>query len=172
LDRLSPRLNQSPTSQRTVTAIRYLLHAEAVHVTDNGDLLVTSEGGELWARLARLALQSRADAWRVVSSHLTAKLGRYYWTHLKVKQIAVETVVGLLEECDVTTLDVHLFGRDERHEMLRCIDNLDVLKRLRIHEDVVGNVIAIDDKTFLPGEFDLPNLWWTPLSRHDFGARS
>jgi len=157
LDRLSPRLNQSPTSQRTVTAIRYLLHAEAVHVTDNGDLLVTSEGGELWARLARLALQSRADAWRVVSSHLTAKLGRYYWTHLKVKQIAVETVVGLLEECDVTTLDVHLFGRDERHEMLRCIDNLDVLKRLRIHEDVVGNVIAIDDKTFLPGEFDLPN---------------
>lgn len=138
-------------------ALRYLLHADPEHFENAHPLFVRRShvAQALWEKMTREVLRLKGELWRVIPSELVEIIAGQYWNHINLCEIDPAGVVDLFSEIDVRKLEVDALSPTERELLLKDIDDLDVLKALRIHETTDGSLISIDGTkpAYLSGNF-------------------
>jgi hypothetical protein len=138
-----------------VQALRYLLHADREHFKDDAPLFMPSSEDEgVWDRLCQKILTIQAKAWcwleKLAGLHTRISSNELSWYQLKVA--SADTIEVLLKEVEG---DVRLPALiDEEYDaLLEGIKDINLLKRLPIHETTNGERVAIKDgKTFLASD--------------------
>ena len=101
-----------------------------------------------WSKLTEQGLQLLHARWRLVASSLTDLVPAAQWKQLGLKQIDVPSVTSLLNEVGPEKIRCEQLTTPERDQVIRDIDDLDLLRDLVIHPDRDGNLHAINDRTF------------------------
>ncbi|MBI4319207.1 MAG: hypothetical protein HY675_12020 [Chloroflexi bacterium] len=153
---LSPN-GQSAIGDELRKAMRYLLHGQSQHIQVDGPLLIEREGHQhsVWSKLATLALGKSEAEWRVVKACLADRLSRFACQELDLQEIDSDTVVELLRAVEVEEIDCATLTSSERDDALRGIADVGILQRLKVHEDLDGNLVSIAEKTFLQSNYRL-----------------
>lgn len=135
------------------TGVRYLLHGQA---TDSGALfaVTTSDQTDVWAKLLRKVLALEHREWSVIPGALSSAIAPDRWQLLGILPVQRDAVVQHLRETNISELDCSDLSPEERETLLIEVDDLNVLRRLRIHEDQDGNLVSIEvGRSFLEGSF-------------------
>jgi len=132
-------------------AVRYLLHADREHAEDVDTPLLTGVGhGDVWARLADLALAHRGGGWRLLPELLAQTLSPEQLQQLNVQSVAPESVAELLVETgSLDWLDGASLSVEERRKVLTHIPDRQLWLRLPLHETSDGRFLPVDQHTYL-----------------------
>ena len=129
-------------------------HGKAKNIHDDSILFVESETQDVWVKLIRQALRHTDGQWRIISKSLADRIPNHHWNTIKIEAINPDSVQLLLQDVGSENIDGTLFSSTEREILLRDIDQLDILRKMPIHEDLDGNLTSIDKpNTYL--EFNL-----------------
>lgn len=125
-------------------ALRYLLHGKAENIHDDSILFVEGETQDVWGKLTMQALHLSDGLWRIISKSLVDRIPGHHWNTLKIEAINPVGVQLLLIDVGPENIDGTLFSSTEREIILRNIDQLDILRKMPIYEDLDGNLTSID----------------------------
>ena len=140
---LSALLSQVGSLPENNRAIRYLIHA---HPFDQNQQLFMETSGrhELWSRIARQVLQQREEEWRVIDNVLGDRISPQYWQPLEIHTFDADGAAQLIWEVGPEHVDCTIFNTYERQKILREMNDIEVLRRLNIYDDVDGNLVQIN----------------------------
>ena len=132
-------------------ALRYLLHAHHEHIEDiEAPLLTGVEDGDVWARLAGLALDHRGAVWRLVPTLLAQALSPEHRHQLNIKLVGPESVADLLSETEsLDWLDGNALSAEERCKVLTQLPDRELWRRLPLHETPDGRFVVATQQTYL-----------------------
>jgi hypothetical protein len=118
-------------------------------------LFTQGEGwaSDVWTKLAEQAFRLERAQWRLVPGELSALVPGAQRQSLRLETIEPRAVAELLREAGPQRIDCTQLTPAERDQVVRDIDDLDLLRQLVIHADRAGRLHAIDRHTFLESEF-------------------
>lgn len=137
-------------------SVRYLLHGRADRFSATESLFVTSDSGSsIWWRLARLALTSLDQAWRLIDP-IFESIGLPKYRH----EFAIETVDAEVAAHLVASATPESFialrpSPQEYNTLLKHF-SVDLLKSLPIHETLDGEFISLSGACYWQGKWSLP----------------
>ncbi len=146
----------SPPTPSWRQCLRYLLHANPEAFDDEQPLIANavSTSHDIWGKLASSALALGGSNWRLVPNTLADLLTPMQRTELGVKAITPVAVQALLQQVELTQLGLS-FSSDEADTLLHELGDPTVLKQLPIHLAEDSQRVAINDSTYLAGDFEL-----------------
>ena len=155
LDTLLPRVESGPAHNQ---ALRYLIHA---HPSDeNLPLFMETSGRQQhWPEIARQVLQQRDEKWRVIDNVLRDRISPQHWQPLGIHEFDTDGIAQLIWEVGPEHVDCTIFNINERQQILREMNDIEVLRRLNIYDDIDGNQVQINPEcTYWEGDFSCEGI--------------
>jgi hypothetical protein len=134
--------------------VRYLLHGH--RADDDGPLFAGTsvQSGTIWAKLLGEVLARNHTEWHVVPAQLAAAIPEQRWPLLGIRRFEPSVVIEELNKTDLEALDCSRLTVEERQTLLLEIQDLDLLRRMKIHEDLNGTLVSLTrEDTYLDGPF-------------------
>ena len=155
LNALLPKIEGIPEHKETV---RYLIHAHPSD--DNLPLFMeASTGQELWPRIAHQVLRTRDEEWRVIDNVLGNRIAPQFWQPLGIHEFGADGIAKLILEVGPERVDCTIFSIDERQQILREMNNIEVLRRLNIYDNVNGNPVRINpEQSYWQDDFPIEDI--------------
>lgn len=138
-------------------AVRYLLHGYREIVATDTPLYVTAEDGRVWFKVVASVLKHGGQPWRLISDSLSSQLSPEVRSCLNLVSVSSTTAEELLVQTGSNSLQQVELTLTEREEILREIRNQALWRALPLHTTISGELIPIDERTFLGGTFPLPD---------------
>lgn len=137
--------------------IRYLLHGCKEHFDHNAVLLVNGSVSRqnIWQKIVTEALRQTQSEWRLIPNTAGDLIPRNVWGSLGINELDIPTIVELVKAAKPECIVFADATDQERKTLFTEIDDLAILKRLRIHESTTGDFVTIDPKTYLQSSFAL-----------------
>ena len=137
--------------------VRYLLHGNPLEFSSDSDLLSSGViDSDIWRRIVVRSLASNETPWKLIDAGLTASLSVERRREFSVKEIEAGMAADIL-----ATSDPAIFGEinpseSEYAELLHCVKDDVVCKRLPIHQTTDGRFVSIEEDCFWQSEMQIP----------------
>jgi hypothetical protein len=145
-------------SEENRLAVRLLLHGQPAYLRSGEPLLYDRHGTGLWGRLVRAAL-GEDDQWRLIDPNLAARVPPHRARDYSLEEVGPRTAEDELRRLgpELAQIQFDLTPQDAA-ELLRCVQDADVLRALPIHEDAAagGRLRRIGPGCYWEGGVDLP----------------
>ncbi len=142
-------------------SLRYLMHGRGDQFENESTLLVRQFGGEhpVWVKIVQKALETSKSEWRVIHEDLSNAIAGEHWERLGLSAVNNESVIRIIREMGPQNIGCGGMTAEERKIIFRETQDLDVLKKLQIHETINGKLVAIGEKTYLQDDFRLDEIF-------------
>lgn len=146
---------------RFFRCVRYLLHGDPAQFDDSDRLLVPNSAVRgIWFELAKCAASNLGEQWRFLDASVAEILSDAHCREFNVVKVGPDEAIDLAQRVDADCFKTLRPSDAEYRELLLHIDDLDLCRRLPIHEDVTGCLGSIDDHSFWEhSDFSLPEGW-------------
>ncbi len=146
--------NDISTKQKQV--IRYLLHGESNHFSDENRLFYAGEerDNDLWYRVLH-HLIGTDQQWRFISSELLNIFNPQQRKNFNIAKVNQESIQKELKQrFYISRIDWSNFSTEDREELIFYLEDK-LVKQLRIHKTTKGTLVALDEHTYLEGGFEI-----------------
>ncbi|MBW1792317.1 MAG: hypothetical protein JRJ14_08705, partial [Deltaproteobacteria bacterium] len=142
-----------------IRGMRYLLHGQSKHFND--DHMLWTRGYQqslVWEKLWRQLPGNSTEGWNLLERTMIEQIPQNKWSALKICEIKSQDILNTFREKGFCHIDVDLFSRLEREEVLMAAENDgDLWKMIPFHETVSGTLTAITSQNvFLESDLSLP----------------
>jgi hypothetical protein len=152
---------QSPETwnETLKNGIRYLLHARKMHFENQSNLLLDlgESSTEVWARIYSYILRQYDNEWKIIPREVAKEIASVYWNSLGLVPANGNTIQLIFQEYDATRMNFDGLSGNDRRLIIKEVSDIELLKRLRIHETTMGRLVSIDKATYLQDRFVLEN---------------
>lgn len=143
--------------------VRFVLHGDPDRFGVAEALLVRGAGcQDVWRRITNIALNTLGQQWRLLDSIFSGVLSDDHRREFGIELIGSTAAISLVKEVTNDSGAVAAFGvlcptHDEYRELLQHIDDVELCKRLPIHESVGGEFVSIDEHSYWQSNWTLPD---------------
>ena len=134
--------------------VRFVLHGSPDRYGVAEPLLVRSSGSsDIWRRMTSIALKALGQEWRLLDSAFASVLSEDDHREFEIDVIGSPTAITLARKLisnngsSAEFFSLRPTG-DEYRELLHQIEDVDLCRRLPIHEDLTGEFVSINDHSF------------------------
>ena len=134
--------------------VRFVLHGSPDWYGVAEPLLVRSNGSsDIWRRMTSIALKALGQEWRLLDSAFASVLSEDDHREFGIDVIGSPAAITLARELISNNgSSAEFFSSrptgDEYRELLHQIEDVDLCRRLPIHEDLTGEFVSINDHSF------------------------
>lgn len=136
-------------------ALRYLLHGCVEPAGSDLPLFAVNGDGDLWSKVIGRALEHSGETWRLVPECLGNLLPLDLKSSLNILPISRRAAESLLQQTGPDAIGGLELAAGEREEILQEISDENLWRSLPLHLAVDGSLVAIDEATFLEGQWPL-----------------
>lgn len=158
-----------PADGETWKALRCLLHGQVGEWNNLAALLSEPHQADVFVRLANLALEAAGQSWRLIPHAVACQLALNETQHnaLNFRDVSAKSVQELLSEVGPEKVDCASLTTGECDTILLQFNDVEVLRRLNIHETLDGRRTRITEHTYMDdGSFkELPEAFNALVTR-------
>ena len=137
--------------------VRYLLHGEPSEFHTTLPLLVSHPGqSEVWRRITHISLTTQHAQWRLVDREFAKVLSADHKDAFDIQEIGAASAMSLIIEVGPDAFGDLQPSSAEYSTLLREIHNDELCQNMPIHEDLVGNFVAIGEGCYWQSDVPLP----------------
>ena len=138
-------------------SVRYLLHGAPDHFSETEPLYVTSDSGsKVWWRIARFALTSLDQKWRLIDPVFAPVLSADERREFGIEIVDADAAGRLVASATPESFAALQPNQEEYAALLNHLHDDDLLKRLPIHETREGDFASVSESSFWQGKWSLP----------------